>query len=97
MVTTMQGTYRLGIATLVLWPLCLFEVLTPNTCTADKEMDKSEVYFIAARIQIFSQCRLLVFSQRFVRLVMDLKTNAMLTYIQKYLVFLQFLISILFK
>lgn len=39
-------------------------------------MGKSEV--ITTGTQIFNQCRLLVFSQRFVRLGVDLKTNAML-------------------
>lgn len=63
---------------LVLWSLCSFEDLTPNTFTLYKEIDKSEVYFITTCIQIFNQCRLLVFSQRFFRLGVDLKTNAML-------------------
>lgn len=47
--------------------------MTPVHCI--KEMEKSEVYFIATCIQFFNQCRLLVSSQSFVRLGVDLKTH----------------------
>lgn len=40
---------------LVLWSLCPFEDLTPNTCMLYKEMEKTEVYFTTIHTLIFNQ------------------------------------------
>lgn len=78
---------------LVLWLLCpLVPIL--NTCTLYKDEGKSDVYLIITHGHNFSRHRLLMFSPRFgVQLNMDLKTNVMNFYIQKYMVCVQLFIN----